>query len=440
MEPRGRMFRFLYNLLWPVGLLLFLPGYLIKMFRRGGYRSKFGQRLGWYDSEVRRRLARQKSTWLHAVSVGEVGIALKLAAEMRVLQPDLQCILTTTTTTGFAFASKNALPWIEVMYNPLDFWPIMRRAFSVLKPAKIVLVEAEIWPNLVAEAHAHGIPIALANARLSPRSERRFRRFRQFVTPTFRLLDLICVQEPEDVDRWAALGVDRSRIHCTGSIKFDPGNISLDPTLACNVLREFEIDANRPILLGGSTHSGEEEILASIFMELRSQFPGLFLVIAPRHAERGREVQRSLKQLGLRVVLRTQPIADAASDCLILDSTGELRNWYAAATIVFVGKSLTVHGGQNPAEAIAAGKPVLFGPHMENFAALARSLVEQKGAIQVENKKGLKEAISTLLNDENRREKLSQDAHRVLEKHRYATARAAKLINYLAARAENPAG
>src|SRR3989442_6426447 len=146
--------RFIYNLLWPIGLLFFLPGYFLKMIRRGGYREKFGQRLGIYDWAVRVRLSRQRSTWLHAVSVGEVNIALKLANALRALEPDLRCVLTTTTTTGFALANQNASSWMEVMYTPLDYWPIMRRAFAVIRPVRIVLVEAEVWPNLAAEAHA----------------------------------------------------------------------------------------------------------------------------------------------------------------------------------------------------------------------------------------------------------------------------------------------
>src|SRR4029434_9607721 len=216
------MIRFVYNLFWPIGLLFFLPGYLAKMIRRGGYREKFGQRLGIYDDELRVRLSKRESTWLHAVSVGEVNIALKLAHALRALESKLRCVLTTTNTTGFALANKNAPRWIEVMYTPLDYWPIMRRAFSVIRPTRILLVEAEVWPNLVALAHERRIPTILVNARLSPRSEGRFRRFRFFVTPTFRLLDLICVQEQEDVERWAALDVERSRIKYTGSIKYDP--------------------------------------------------------------------------------------------------------------------------------------------------------------------------------------------------------------------------
>src|SRR5881397_2328736 len=181
------MIRFVYNLFWPIGLLFFLPGYLLKMVRRGGYREKFGQRLGLYDRELRVRLSNQRSTWLHSVSVGEVNVALKLASALRALEPDLHCVLSTTTTTGFAIANQNAPAWMEVIYTPLDYWPVMRRAFSVIRPVRIILVEAEVWPNLAAEAHARRIPLALVNARLSPHSERRYRQFRFFITPTFQL-------------------------------------------------------------------------------------------------------------------------------------------------------------------------------------------------------------------------------------------------------------
>lgn len=423
------MIRFIYNLFWPISLVFFLPGYLAKMVRRGGYREKFGQRLGIYDREVRARLSKQRSTWLHAVSVGEVNVALKLANALRRLEPDLRCVLTTTTTTGFALACKNAPRSIEVMYTPLDYWPIMRRAFSVIRPARIILVEAEVWPNLVAFAHAQRIPIALINARLSPRSESRFRQFRFFVAPTFQLLDLVCAQEPEDVDRWAALGVKRDRIRSVGSIKYDPGEIYLDPTVPGKVLCDLKIDNSRPILFGGSTHQGEEEILAGIFTKLRAQFPNLFLIVAPRHAERTAQVRQALEQLGLRVALRTQPSdLNAPLDCLLLDSTGELRNWYSVATVVFMGKSLSSHGGQNPVEPVIAGKPVIFGPHMENFSALSRALVAKDGAIQVGSPMELQKAVVDLLHNSNRRTALVENARVVLQAHQGTTAESAKLV------------
>src|SRR5437016_1451462 len=248
------MIRFIYNLLWPLGLLFFLPGYLVKMFRRGGYRDKFGQRFGNYDAHLRARLYWKKSIWLHAVSVGEVRIALKLARQIRLLKSDVHCVLTTTTTTGFAFANQNAPDWIEVMYSPLDFWPIMRCAFATIRPKAIVLVEAEVWPNLVAEAHTRKIPIALVNARLSPRSEKRFRMFRGFVAPTFRLVDAICVQNLEDIERWKAIGVEEGKISHVGSIKYDPENVEVDPELPAAVLAGFGVEKRAVIFEIGRAH------------------------------------------------------------------------------------------------------------------------------------------------------------------------------------------
>ena len=440
------MIRFIYNLLWPIGLLFFLPGYFRKMIRRGGYREKFGQRVGIYDRELRDRLSNQRSTWLHAVSVGEVNIALKLANALRALELDLHCVLTTTTTTGFAQARKNAPPWIDVMYTPLDYWPIMRCAFSVIRPARIVLVEAEVWPNLASEAHTRRIPLVLVNARLSPRSERRYRRFRFFVAPTFRLLDLVCVPERQDIERWAALGVARNRIHVTGSIKFDRDvqaeiqSVTTSPPAAPELKGGGRhvlpaVSSDSLVLFGGSTHRGEEEILVRVFLRLRQQFPALRLFIAPRHVERLQEIRAELGAFPLRVALTSETLTGrgADADCLLLNTTGELQRWYGIATVVFVGKSLAAHGGQNPVEPIFAGKPVVFGPNMENFATLAKTLVSNKGAIQVADADSLEGAVAELLRDGDARKRLVQNAHTTLAEHQGATACTAALVHELGA-------
>jgi 3-deoxy-D-manno-octulosonic-acid transferase len=426
------MLRFIYNLFWPIGLLFFLPGYLMKMVRRGGYREKFGQRLGIYGRDLRTRLSEssgKRPIWLYAVSVGEVMIALKLAQQLRRFEPDVPFALTTTTTTGFALANKNAPPWMEVLYTPLDFWPVTRRAFSTIRPARIILVEAEIWPNLAAKAHAQRIPLVLVNARLSLRSEKRFRRFRSFVAPTFRLLDLICVQERSDVERWAALGVERSRIEYTGSIKYDPAGLG-DRTDFEETSFWVVVNPERLVLFGGSTHRGEEEILAKIFGRLRQKFPSLYLFIAPRHVERVREIRAQLEALSLQVRLASEPENEgkAEGDCMLLDTTGDLRRWYGIATVVFIGKSITAQGGQNPVEPILAGKPVVFGPHMENFRTLARTLVSKAGAIQIHDVESLERAIKDLLGNSKARHRLVRNAREVLDQHRGATERAAKLI------------
>ena len=424
------MIRFLYNLVWPLGLLLFLPRYLRKMFRRGGYRRDFGQRFAIYDRALRERLKTNRVIWLHAVSVGEVAIALKLARAIARLRPNAKFALTTTTTTAFAFAGKNAPPSVEVMYTPLDFWPVMKRAFTAINPERIVLVEAEVWPNFVAEASSRKIPVALVNARLSPRSEKRFRRFRTFVAPLFQMLDLVCVPEAADVERWASLGVVPDRIRYTGSIKYDPGEATETIADCPPANHPIFADPNRLVLFGGSTHPGEEEILARIFRQLRQDFPGLMLFLAPRHVERAAEVKKQLEKLSLGVTFCSELNGHpgTGADCVLLDRTGELRDWYSTGSIVFVGKSLTAIGGQNPVEPIDAGKPVLFGPHMENFATLARELVNNGGAIEVQDENSLSAAARKLLADPQTCRQLVENARRVIDGHRGATMRTAELV------------
>src|SRR5204863_8681542 len=217
------------QLSYPRVLTSILPGHTTKLVRRGNYRNKLGQRFRSCDSGVRARVAAHRCTWIHAVSVGEVAVALKLCAKLRQVDPEFFCVLTTTTTTGFHVANAEANERIEVLYSPLDFWPITRRAFALIRPLRIILVEAEVWPNLAAEARNRRVPLALVNARLSKRSEARFHRFRFLIVPTFRCLDAVCVQEAEDVERWVALGISRDRIHHVGSIKYDPSGVQLNP-------------------------------------------------------------------------------------------------------------------------------------------------------------------------------------------------------------------
>jgi len=427
------MIRFFYNLLYPIGLLFFLPGQITKLLRRGNYRHKLGQRFGVYGADVRARLSAHRNTWIHAVSVGEVAVALKLAAKLRQLDPKFFCVLTTTTTTGFHVANAEAGDWMEVLYNPLDFWPIARSAFAAIRPVRIILVEAEVWPNLAAEARKRRVPLALVNARLSKRSEARFLRFHTLIAPTFRCLDAVCVQEADDVERWVALGVARDRIHHVGSIKYDPTDVRLNPDLPLEVLSSFGIDRDSPILFGGSTHAGEEEILGEIFQRLRADFPAFTLIVAPRHVERVPEIRGRLESLGLKVCLRSESGGNrtSAPDCVLLDTTGELQHWYAVATIVFVGKSLTARGGQNPVEPILAGKPVLFGPHMENFSALAQALIVNEAAVQVRDPNSLQQKIAWLLRDREAAFRLVANAHTVLARHSGATERTAVLVMQL---------
>lgn len=426
-----KVLRFFYNVAYPVALVAALPWLVRRMVRRGKYRHKFGQRFAIYSDRVRRRLGDGPGrTWVHAVSVGEVLLAMKLIRRLRARDPRRRFVLSTTTSTGFALANEQRSDWLEPIYNPLDFFLFTRRTLDLIRPDQIVLVEAEVWPNLVAQARHRGIPVALVNARLSPRSEERFRRFRLFTAPIFNDLDVICVQEPEDVARWVSLGVDRARIVHTGSIKFDDAeNAAREPRDFRPLLAALGVAPAAPILLGASTHPGEEALLARVFLALRREFPDLFFISVPRHVERAREVRGDLEAAGLAVRPRSAGDAIApGGDALLVDTTGELRDWQACATVVVVGKSFLSTGGQNPAEALVAGRPVVFGPHMENFAILVHGLVGAGGAVQVADERALVPALGRLLKDARAREEIVRRGQAVIASHRGATDRTADAL------------
>lgn len=432
MHPRLSLF--LYNLLFPFALVFMLPGLLLRMARRGKFRNKFGQRIGRYDADVRTRLADGPRIWIHSISVGETFLALKLARKMKALDPALKVALSVTTSTGFALAEKHAAEWLEVIYNPLDAPPYVRRTLNAIRPRKLVFIEA-MWPNLLFAAKKRGIPVAMI-PRLSQRSEARFRKARFFTGGFFGAIDCLCAQEPEDAPRLVSVGADAGKIHVTGAIKFDHADDS-GPSRAeefRGLVRSLGVRDDAPILLAGSTFPGEEKILATLFLELREKFPGLFLVLVPRHVERTPEILAELNPLGIRIALRTAVEKGATADCLLVNTTGELRDWYHVGSVVFIGKSLASFGGQNPVEAIVAGKPVVFGPHMENFANIVRLLLERRAAIQVHNPAALKQAVAQLLEQEELRNEMAGRAATVLSVHHGATERAAALLLGLQAR------
>ena len=422
----------LYNLFFPFVFLLLLPGFLLRLRRRGNFRHGFGQRLGRYSTDLHHRLSQGRPIWIHSISVGETLGALKLARQLHASAPQGRIVLSATTSTGLALIREAGAEWLEPVYNPVDFLPIIRRTLDALRPTQIIFIEGEAWPNLLAESRRRGIATALVNARLSPRSERRFRRFRALAGPLFRLLDLIAVPEPDDIPRWESLGAMRDRLRVTGNLKFDYALPAASREAEFRALAApLGVDDSTPVIVAGSTFDGEEKILASIVFELRRKYPRLFLILVPRHVERTAAVLRELVPFNLRVVQRSAlPLsAPSACDILLVDSTGELRDWYHLATVVFIGKSLTAEGGQNPAEAIILGKPVLFGPHMENFATLTSHLLAQGAALQVSTAASLATTIDALLADEPRRIALGERAREALTAHQGATERTAALLH-----------
>ena len=442
------MTRTLYTIFYALGFLLLSPSFLYKMWKRGKYRENFFQRFGRYAPEVRQRLAqkRERRCWLQAVSVGEVNIALPFIAALRKQFPELRVILTTTTSTGYALAKQRLPAGVELLYFPQDFsWTVcrrhdgqstknlgvellyfpqdfswtVRRACDLIQPDFAVLIESELWPNHIWELAQRNVPVFLVNARMSPRSAARHHRFRWPFCHVWPCLRLVCVQSQPDFDHYLAAGVPREKLRLTGNLKYDASlpqageRVPLPP-----------VGDGRPVLVAGSTWPGEEEIL----FDIAAKIPGLFLVLVPRHVERTPEIVELAKRKGVTVALRKgEP--SSGGDCLLVNTTGELKRFYELATAIFVGKSLAGNvGGQNIVEAAASGHPVLFGSHMENFKEISRQFLEAGACRQVADANELERAVAELIADAAPREAMTAAAQKVIAANIGATGRTITLI------------
>jgi 3-deoxy-D-manno-octulosonic-acid transferase len=362
-----------------------------------------------------------------------VMLANVLITELRKLKPDLRIVLSATTATGQKVARKLEDDRLTVVYNPIDFLWSVRQAFEVFQPKRLILVEAEIWPNYIWCAKRRQIPVYLVNARLSQRTERRFRKFRFFCKPVLQEVDLVFAQNETDVARLTRAGFASEAIFNLGSLKYDVANMPES--------NRSEVEAwwsrcgwgkNNIILIGGSTHPGEEEILAGIFHELHLQSPELRLVLAPRHAERGNQVKHVCENLGLRTVLRTdltEKLHNGDSpQALVLNTTGELKAIYPKADLAFVGKSLCGHGGQNFIEATKLGTPTIVGPNMQNFLNQTEEFVKQGGLAQVSDEFELSQKIRELLRSTELRQQLGEKGLKTFQKNLGAAKKTAEVI------------
>jgi 3-deoxy-D-manno-octulosonic-acid transferase len=371
---------------------------------------------------------------MHAVSVGEVGVCTQLIRALEPRLPNLKIVVSTTTTTGMGELHRKLPTHISKIYYPIDRRLYVTRALNTIRPEAIVLVEAEIWPNFLWRARALRMPVFLVNARLSDRSYRGYKRFGFLFRPLFGSLTGVGAQNEADAAKLRTLGCRPEAIHIVGSLKFDAAK--LDERRLLDVpalLRQAGVAPGARLLVGGSTHAGEEAILAEQFLRLRSRFPDLFLVLVPRHFERSREVGRELAARGLKFTYRSEIMSHTQFepgelDCLIVNTTGELKYFYEHATIIFIGKSLAAQGGQNPIEPGALGKAMVFGPNMQNFAPIARSFVEQNGAVQVRDAAELEKVLGELLADESRREQLGRNALKVVHENLGAIDRTVDMI------------
>lgn len=428
------MIRFFYNVGFHIFFVLSAPFYFLKMWRRGHWRNGFGQRFARYDSKLKQSISNRHVIWFHAVSVGEVNICTQLIRAIEPRLPTAKIIVSTTTSTGMAELRKRLSPHIGKIYYPVDARHCVRHAFKVIKPKAVILMEAEIWPNFLWRARELGIPVFLANARLSDRSFRGYKRWRFLFEKIFRSFAGVGCQNDEDAKRFEAIGCRRERIHAIGNLKFDSARLDGKPLLDVSALfAQIGVAPGAPVLVAGSTHAGEEKLIGEIFKRLRQRFPTMFLVVVPRHHERGKEVANDLEAVGVQFVFRSDitPKTErvrAGTEALLVNTTGELRYFYEHATAVFVGKSLTADGGQNPIEPGALGKPIVFGPRMQNFEAIAKLLVARDGAVQVQDTTELEHALGKILSDEAYARKLGANALAVVQENLGAVERTVEMI------------
>jgi 3-deoxy-D-manno-octulosonic-acid transferase len=419
------MMWFIYNVLFTIGYMLMLPKFLWRMKRRGGYRRNFLQRLGCYSTALQKELRERDRIWIHAVSVGELGVAFGLIDAMRAIEPGLYFLISTTTSTGYAVAERRRHPDDALMYFPADFPSVIRRVLTLAQPRAIILTETELWPNLLCMAGRRHIPLFLVNGRVSDSSFKGYRYLGYFLEEVLGNFTLMLVQSTGDQQRLAALGARSTRLVITGSVKYDSVTIGpgVDQT-AAKVLTSCGIDSSRRVVVAGSTWAGEEAILLDIHKRQVAAFrPKPLLVLVPRHAERAAAIVDEIKMRNLSFIKRSDVDGGdrpKEADVLIVDTTGELMSFYSAADIVFVGKSLTQRGGQNILEPAALGKPILVGPNMQNFPVIIDDFLEHKALMQVQTGDALEAGLKAFLQSREMREKYGLRARQLVESRRGA--------------------
>lgn len=417
--------RYLYTALFT----LLIPAYLLRLYWRGfkapAYRGRWKERFGFFEGQ-----SSQRGIWVHAVSVGEVLAIAQLVRQLMERFPDLPILITTATPTGAERVQALFGDEVEHRYAPIDLPWVVRRFLRTFRPCLLVLVETEIWPNLICYAKQAGVPTLLANARLSGRSAQRYRRVASLTQEALRNITIIAPQAETDAERFLTLGARPNQIEVTGSIKYDihlPGSLRE----RADVMRR-DWGGQRPVWLAASTHEGEDEIVLQAHTEIRRQLPDTLLVLVPRHPERFDRVAQQVEEAGFSMVRRSEQHAcDIETAVFLGDSMGELTLFMGASDVAFIGGSLVPHGGHNILEAAAQGVAVVFGPHMFNFADISELFLRQQAAVQVDSTSTLFAQVSQWLSDASERSRIGEVGRELVDKNRGALERLTRLAERL---------
>jgi 3-deoxy-D-manno-octulosonic-acid transferase len=402
----GAMWYLVYNLALVLVFVIILPVLPLVFLLGYRYRGGLPQRFGFYPRAVREKLAGARPLWIHAASVGEVRSAEPLVRELKARAPHRKVVLSTFTATGNRIA-RDIAEVDAAIYLPLDFPWMVRRAMRALDPAILVIIETEIWPNLLRAGFQRGIPCVLLSGRISEKAFVRYAIFRAFFRRVLGCFSTLGMQSPADAARAAQLGVENGKVSVVGNLKFASRSADNGWRRILSVR-----DPSRHVLVAGSSHRGEEEMLLAALTSTRRKFPSLSLVLAPRHPERFDEVEKLLLNSHFVFRRKSRTVAEEyfGADVLLLDTVGELPEFFAAADIAFVGGSLIDHGGHNLLEPARCEKPILFGPYMGNFKTIAEEMKRGGAAIEVRDAADLARALMDLLKDKEARRRMGERA------------------------------
>ncbi len=428
---------FLYSLLLTVGFVVLLPRFAIDALRTRKYVTGLRQRLG---DLPKLPASDQPLIWLHCVSVGETEAARPLVRALRERFPSYRLVVSTTTVTGQQIAQRVfRQDAAAVFYFPIDWAWTVRRVLRTLNPSAVLIMETELWPNLLRTCRRQSIPVALVNGRISATSFRRYRMIRLFTARMLNNLTMAIMQSERDVTRIRELGMSSERTTSSGNLKFDgASSAGNDAALSSTIRSRFGINESESLIVAASTHWPEEQVLLEAFKQVNQSEQGrrVRLLIAPRHPERFTEVADLIADSGLSSARRSTPPGkeDATSDIILLDSIGELRAVFPLADIAFIGGSIASHGGHNVLEPAVEGVCVITGPHTDNFAAIIQTLLREGALVQLgevaisEAAKQLAVTIKELLEDETRRREIGQRAMAVCDSNRGATNRTMQIL------------
>jgi len=425
----------IYEILLVFAFLCYVPK---AVWRKRLPHRGWSMRLGRYPASVTQALKGRSALWVHAVSVGEVLAARPLLQPLAQSNAPHPLVLSTITSSGFEVAAAQLSDRGVAIYLPLDLRGCVRRALDVLQPQILLLVESELWPLLIHEAHARQIPIAIVNGRISTRAFRRYLWVKPWLTKLLHHIDLFLMQSQADADHIVAMGAPLERVHVVGSLKWD-ASIGSRPTPSAirETATRLGLSNADIVVVAGSTHRGEEEVMLRAFQHLRQTHPGTRLIIAPRHMERLAEVEGLLRHHGFAPV-RFSHLTAKIWDVGLVDTFGQLPVYYGVASVVFIGGSLISHGGQNPLEATSLGKPVVFGPSMHNFDAIAHQLLAHHAARQVASGDELVQLLAELVTDRAEAEAMGRRAQEVTERFQGATSRTLEALRPLLSRSRSP--